>query len=401
MTKVQPCEALQATKKGKKSTISGPNIANDTEKNTHKRNQPSILGIIMAISIAATSFAAGTLCPAVLASYMVHVASPSKLVDLFNLEHLSPYIKSVVNPIERRVKSLVHGQGGCSQYNLDMFLHDQPVSGLHIACLAPEENILNVTLYHRATKSRMSTHTVSHKWASLKDLLKSELDLTFHNHFTDKKREKWAIFTPNGRKIADDHGNGPKISKMYLDNILDSKMIIIFTGGAWIWPGVREGFERHITLSSVFPTTQIETLTTASYRLNSTAATKMSTTRALLENGMEDVVTLKTLSLLPLVLSVDHFLTEQECTHIIERATPHMTYSGVSLKDSDKGKPASNWRTSKTSFLSARDDQILIQVGVRVASLTRLPVSHQEQVQVLRYGLTGMCYYQSLFELNI
>ena len=65
-----------------------------------------------------------------------------------------------------------------------------------------------------------------------------------------------------------------------------------------------------------------------------------------------------------------------------------MQYSGVSLKDADKGKAASNWRTSQSTFLAAHDDDILKEIEHRTASLTRIPRSHQEYVQVLRYGTT-------------
>ena len=65
-----------------------------------------------------------------------------------------------------------------------------------------------------------------------------------------------------------------------------------------------------------------------------------------------------------------------------------MQYSGVSLKDSDKGKVASEWRTSQSTFLSAKDDDLLRAIDHRTASLTRVPLRHQEFVQVLRYGRT-------------
>lgn len=63
-----------------------------------------------------------------------------------------------------------------------------------------------------------------------------------------------------------------------------------------------------------------------------------------------------------------------------------MKYSGVSLKDADKGRPASDWRTSQSTFLNAGNDAILKNIEHRTASLTRVPRTHQEYVQVLRYG---------------
>lgn len=65
-----------------------------------------------------------------------------------------------------------------------------------------------------------------------------------------------------------------------------------------------------------------------------------------------------------------------------------MQYSGVVLHDADEGRPASDFRTSKTTFLHSDRDNILLDIDYRTASLTRIPRRHQEQVQVLRYGNT-------------
>jgi prolyl 4-hydroxylase len=104
---------------------------------------------------------------------------------------------------------------------------------------------------------------------------------------------------------------------------------------------------------------------------------------------MEDkhrTVTLETLSLIPLVLSVSGFLSVEECDYIQVTAAPTMEYSAVTLKDVDAGRPASDFRTSQSTFLMG-DDAILHDIDDRTASLARVPVNHQENVQVLRYGL--------------
>lgn len=99
-------------------------------------------------------------------------------------------------------------------------------------------------------------------------------------------------------------------------------------------------------------------------------------------------ITIETLSMTPLVISIQGFLSEEECDHIAELAAPRMQYSGVSLKDVDKGKAASNWRTSQSAFLSSVGDPILTAIDHRTASLSRVPETHQEVLQVLRYGTT-------------
>ena len=97
-------------------------------------------------------------------------------------------------------------------------------------------------------------------------------------------------------------------------------------------------------------------------------------------------ITLETLSLFPLVLSVQNFISEQECTHVQTKAEPHMEYSEVTLMDRDKGRPASDFRTSQSAFIDSINDDIMKRLEHRTASLTRVPRVHQEHTQVLRYG---------------
>ena len=58
-----------------------------------------------------------------------------------------------------------------------------------------------------------------------------------------------------------------------------------------------------------------------------------------------------------------------------------MKQSGVSLMDKDKGKAATEWRTSSTYFLRTGSDEVLRTVDRRVESLTMIEKSHQEQVR--------------------
>ena len=78
-----------------------------------------------------------------------------------------------------------------------------------------------------------------------------------------------------------------------------------------------------------------------------------------------------TVSLKPLVVSVENFLSEGENKHIIARATPHMEKSGVALKDADKGKAAKEFRTSSQYFLPTTRDPKLEKIDRRVQFLTR------------------------------
>ena len=132
---------------------------------------------------------------------------------------------------------------------------------------------------------------------------------------------------------------------------------LAFEGGQFIWPGIAIGFTRVVNVTSP-------------------------------RSGWRRTLTLQTLAMVPLVLSVSSFLEVSECEHIIEFSTPHMAASGVSLMDKDKGKEASEWRTSSTFFMHSQSSQQLQEIDWRVASVTRLPRSHQEDLQVLRYEKT-------------
>lgn len=170
------------------------------------------------------------------------------------------------------------------------------------------------------------------------------------------------MFTPLGNKLVGERfvtisGDAIGSNKHIIGSITASGMIVVTQGGNWMWPGVREGFQRTIELE---PPPNSDTSETRN-------------------------VTIETLSLKPLVVSIEGFLSGEECDYIAKKAGPNMQYSGVSLKDADKGKAASNWRTSQSTFLSASDDPTLMTIDHRTASLTRVPRSHQEYVQGTLY----------------
>lgn len=159
---------------------------------------------------------------------------------------------------------------------------------------------------------------------------------------TPNTQKPWSMFSPQGIAI---------------DSLLDlqegANDVLLYEGGKFIWPGVREGYVTQVT---------------ALDRLGS--------------------VKMQTLSMSPLVFSVENFLLPEECTYIRDVAEPHMRQSGVKLMDHDKGKAATDWRTSSTYFLASKHHARIQSVDRRVAGLTRQPVSHQEDVQVLRYEST-------------
>jgi prolyl 4-hydroxylase len=100
-------------------------------------------------------------------------------------------------------------------------------------------------------------------------------------------------------------------------------------------------------------------------------------------------VILKTLTLTPLLFEVEgSFLSDWECDDIQALAKPHMTDSAVSLMDHDKGKEATEWRTSQTYFLQRKNNPMLEKIDERVSNLLKISIEYQEEAQILRYGTT-------------
>jgi prolyl 4-hydroxylase len=240
-----------------------------------------------------------------------------------------------------------------------------------------ESNTLRFAFLNNSVKPKMyqrkkitgSGGLASIDWNEVKQLLVRELKLMPEG----PRQQPWAIFTPLGERIVGENdvvskggNNSDDVASLssnthILQTLASSGMVLVFQGGNWRWPGVREGFQRQIELSPTLDFTD-----------------DYSTEKR--------NITIETLSMTPLVVSIKGFLSEEECDHIAKTAGPRMEYSAVSLKDVDKGKAASNWRTSQSAFLSSGGDPILTAIDHRTASLSRVPKGHQEVLQVLRYG---------------
>jgi prolyl 4-hydroxylase len=93
------------------------------------------------------------------------------------------------------------------------------------------------------------------------------------------------------------------------------------------------------------------------------------------------------LSWQPRVFYYHHFLTDEECDHIIKLGSPSLTRS---LVIGEGGKSVENpVRTSYGTFLigSALNDPVVINVEKRLADWTQIPVENGEALYLLRYEL--------------
>ena len=261
----------------------------------------------------------------------------------------------------------------CTEATLSHFLHKEPVYGYHVVCFSKIHNeeklhkdYLQVTYYLNGFWNKTITQTFPkpYKWKHAQFGLKRKLTNEMEGLIGDF--QPWAMFTPMGQRVMD--GSMEKdfddddAGDLILDVLLRYQTMLVYEGGQFVWPGIAVGYERNVNLYSIMPPQDPDM------------------------SDQHRTVTLKTMSLRPLVLQVDGFLTNDECDYIQTKAAPTMAYSGVVLMDHDKGRPASDFRTSQSTFVSSRQDPTMLDIEFRTASLVRISRQHQEDVQVLRYG---------------
>jgi prolyl 4-hydroxylase len=217
---------------------------------------------------------------------------------------------------------------GCVHYNYSQ----QPAQpGQHLVCVIPEDS--NTLMISVIQDSLRGTEIIlRYKLFGDKDETLSSL-YTFLNSVLKYHHTKWKSFTFDGDNINS------------FDEIVSKRSFAIYTNGNFfIWPGVSVGFKRNVS-------------------------------------GF----TMETISLRPLVLRIDNFLSNDECEYIRAESYANLENSGVQLIDSDKGKAASLFRTSTQTFLSSAGRPAIEAIDTRSAMITRTSVYQQEFVQVLRY----------------
>ncbi|CAM9884149.1 unnamed protein product, partial [Ectocarpus sp. 12 AP-2014] len=252
-------------------------------------------------------------------------------------------------PLSRSLHAIDVSGPGCGAHRYLSPTH--AVSGFHLACIEEEAGtsgggggVVSVTLFRdgRGEGNQTLALQTPPDSGSATSVLHAELTETLRLDDVGPdppNKFPWAMYTPDGQR---------RISS--LEDAIASRLVFIFKGGNFIWPGVEVG--------------HVQTV-----------------------HGLETLgsIDMKTLSMEPLVFEARNFLLDEECKHIREKADPHMKPSPVSLMDHDKGKPDTNWRTSTTYFMPSTRDPLLQGIDRRVEEFTRVPKSHQEQVQVLKY----------------
>mmetsp|Transcript_26898 Transcript_26898/g.58722 ORF Transcript_26898/g.58722 Transcript_26898/m.58722 type:complete len:357 (-) Transcript_26898:792-1862(-) len=96
---------------------------------------------------------------------------------------------------------------------------------------------------------------------------------------------------------------------------------------------------------------------------------------------------IQVLSWKPRAFVYHNFLTTAEVTHILKLAAPQMKRSTV-VGPNNTGV-VDDIRTSAGTFLNRNQDDVIKAIEHRLALWSNLPESHQEDMQVLRYGVTN------------
>ena len=244
----------------------------------------------------------------------------------------------------------------CDTEALAKVLHERPVKGMHVLCMNQSMKSLQLTLFPEAQRTDAPPRV---EMEGLPDWSTFKKTLTEYFHLTpmDDLHQEWNIFSPDGELLVQESNE-----YVEMEGLVQMGMVMVYQGGQFIWPGVSIGYKRTIELYSIMPGGSPDM------------------------GGKKRNATLETLSLEPLVFSVEGFLDDDECDFFKEEAAPSLKYSEVTLMDMDKGRPASDFRTSQSTFLAKNDHPIVKDIDYRTASLVRVPRFHQENVQVLRYG---------------
>jgi prolyl 4-hydroxylase len=305
----------------------------------------SSLSLMVAILVAMVSLLAGIVTPTLWNGWLLLQDDSSPSSPQRELVTPLQERKTLVETRTTTITSTATPQYACTDDVLADYLHDFLVPGLHVVCWQDDSWTMYPDARHTNHPQQvvvMDDPSVGSDWPTLRDALVKHLTLTP----TDQFHQPWAIYSPTGERLLDEVAPDDKS----IARLQDLGLFLVYQGGQWLWPPIRKGYTRHIQLDDTHN------------------------------------ATLETLSIHPLVLSVQGFLSSQECDTIQQEATPSMQYSSVTLMDHDQGRPASDFRTSQSTFLPSNGNAVLTAIDDRTASLVRLPKSHQEYAQVLRYG---------------
>ena len=169
----------------------------------------------------------------------------------------------------------------------ERYLSQHRVKGFHPVCITrTSEDRVEAVAYVDGRNETLALQT-PYDYTALRNELEKALALEHITAETEPPNKyPWAAFTPDGSaKIA-------SLDDAVPDEVGHSRLILVFKGGTWIWPGIEIGHVQRIS-------------------------------------GLQGIgsISMKTLSMLPLVFEMQHFLDTEECEHIQMRSAPHLKVS--------------------------------------------------------------------------
>jgi prolyl 4-hydroxylase len=110
----------------------------------------------------------------------------------------------------------------------------------------------------------------------------------------------------------------------------------------------------------------------------------MARSTTILEQHLESPVraALRILSFDPVIVTLDDFLTDAECSHLIGKARPHLAPSSVLRA---QRAIRSTVRTSSNAWLRPDADPLTHTIARRIAAFLREPLTQAEGLQIARY----------------
>jgi len=158
----------------------------------------------------------------------------------------------------------------------------------------------------------------------------------------------WALFDSQGTRLTT------------LDQLDSVQLAFLIEVGQWMWPAVRIGFVQRA-------------------------------------QGVHEgaAATLRTLSVRPKIFEVRDFLSDDETDGVMTIGSKQGLISSkgsLNSADANSGRAHKSYRTSRQAWLRNELSPLIAQLDARVSNLTRVPASHNEDVQLLRYDETQYYY---------
>ena len=237
-------------------------------------------------------------------------------------------------------ENLERAHPDCDHYDLQQ---EVPQFGQHLLCIKENPGSYDSVFVSLIRDSLLNQEEI-HQFSTNPSGKRKDIG-DFYEYLREKLGSKeraiefWRTFDSDGNELKT------------IDTLIVKKSFILYTGGTFMWPGIRAGHRRKT----------------------------------------QEGYMMETLSLRPLVFRIENFLTDEECDYARIQSEKSLTFSVAREQNSldgivtDEKKPEITWRTSLQTFLESHNRPKLQVIDNRVASLTKTSVLLQEDAQVMRY----------------